>query len=371
MRILFTCGGTGGHIYPAIAIADKIRRRHPDAHILFVGSERGMENTIVPAEGYDIERIPASGFDRRRLLANIGTLRNAMRGSARARDILDRFRTDRVVGTGGYVTAPVIREAAKRGIPAYIHEQNALPGMANRMLERYAEKVFVSYPDSVQAFRSREKIVVTGNPVRREFVSAGLVDHRPALGFSGTDFVVLAFGGSLGAHVLNEEILKMVPRLPAAEIKLVFVTGKRYYEEVAQALSELPGRELVTLIAYAENMPALLSAADLVISRAGALALAEIAVCEKPGILVPSPNVTNDHQNHNAAAFENAGAAIVIRESEFDADSSRLADRVLRLKNSKEKLNAMAQAAFALGRADAADIIYEELNLEAIRPGQE
>lgn len=366
MKVLFTCGGTGGHIYPAIAIADKIKRRHPEAQILFVGTETGMERTLVPDAGYAIEQIAASGLDRRHPLNNIRTLRNILRGSAQIRKILDRFRPDRVIGTGGYVTGPVIREAAKRGIPTYIHEQNAVPGMANRLLERYVNKTFISFQDSAGAFRYQSKLVLTGNPVRKDFVLAGIADCRSALGFLPTDFLVLVVGGSLGAQVLNRETIRMIPHLSASETKLVFVTGKRYYEEVKEALAPLSEEKTVTLLPYAENMPQLLNAADLVISRAGAIALAEITVCGKPSLLIPSPNVTNDHQYHNAKALSDAGAAVLIREAELESEESVLAHYVLKLKNNKEKLNAMSLAAARLGRADAADIIYDNLALDAI-----
>ena len=367
MKVLFTCGGTGGHIYPAIAIADKIKRRHPEAQILFVGTEKGMEHALVPAAGYPIERIAASGLDRRHPLKNIRTFCNMLRGSAQIRKILDRFQPDRVIGTGGYVTGPVIREAAKRGIPTYIHEQNAVPGMANRMLERYVKKTFISFQDSAKAFRYQEKLVLTGNPVRKEFVLTGITDCRGDLGFLPTDFVVLFFGGSLGAQMLNREMIRMIPQLKASETKLVFVTGKRYYDEVNEALGTIPWKDTVTLLPYAENMPQLMNAADLVISRAGAIAIAEITVCGKPSLLIPSPNVTNDHQYHNAKALSDAGAAILIREEQLTAKESIFTYYVLKLKNNKEKLNAMSLASARLGRADAADIIYDNLELDAIR----
>ncbi len=366
MKVLFTCGGTGGHIYPAIAIADKIKRRHPDARILFVGTESGMENTLVPAAGYDLERIAARGLDRRRLLNNLKTFRDMLRGSAQIRAILKQFQPDRVIGTGGYVTAPVIREAAKQGIPTYIHEQNALPGVANRMLERYTKKTFISFPASEKCFRFKEKLVLSGNPVRKDFVLAGIADCRSELGFSDKDFVLLVFGGSLGAQVLNREALRLIPALKEGGVRLIFVTGKRYYDEVREEIEKIPGGEAVTLLPYADDMPRLLNAADLVISRAVAIALAEITVCGKPSLLIPSPNVTNDHQYHNAKALADAGAAVLIREEELTEERSLFAYYVLKLKNNKEKLNAMSLASAGLGRADAADIIYDNLALDTI-----
>lgn len=367
MKVLLTCGGTGGHIYPAIAIADKIKRRHPEVQILFVGTQHGMEQTLVPGAGYAIEWISASGLDRKHLLQNVRTVRDMLRGSAQAREILERFKPDRVVGTGGFVTGPVVREAARRGILTYIHEQNALPGVTNRMLERYARKIFISFPDSAKAFRHSKKLVLSGNPVRKAFVLAGIEDCRAQLGLSPKDFMLLVFGGSLGARVLNRETLRMLPDLRGSDIKVFFVTGERYFDEVKEALGSTSFEEFVTLISYAENMPQLLNAADLVVSRAGALALAEITVCGKPSLLIPSPNVTGDHQYHNAKALSDAGAAILMREAELEGSEPVLAGCVLRLKNNKEKLNAMSLAALNIGRADAADIIYDNLDLESVK----
>ena len=203
--------------------------------------------------------------------------------------------------------------------------------------------------------------------MRKEIILAGIKDCRADLGFLPTDFVILVFGGSLGAQVLNRETIRLIPHLNGTEAKLVFVTGRRYYDQVKAELDTASCQDNVMLLPYADHMPQLLHAADLVISRAGALALAEITVCGKPSLLVPSPNVTNDHQYHNAKALSDAGAAIVVKEEELDSNESMLAYSVLKLMHNKEKLNAMSLAAVRLGKADAADIIYDNLELDTLR----
>lgn len=364
MKIIMACGGTGGHIYPAIAIADKIKRKNPSADILFVGTEKGMDKSLISESGYAFEWIVASGFNRKNMLKNIRTLSDAIKGSRQASRLIKEFKPDFVIGTGGYVTGPVVKEAHRLGIPAYIQEQNAIPGLANKMLERYARKVFISFPDSAKYFKDQSKIIFSGNPIRKDFSVLAILDSRKKLGICEKEFMVLVFGGSLGADVLNRETIKMIRAVEDENLKVFFVTGKRYFEKVSEEVQSVNRTEFVTLLPYAENMPELLNAADLVISRAGAVALSEITACGKPSILIPSPNVTNNHQYHNAKALEAAGAAILIQEEAFFAQTALLNDWVLKLKNNKEKLNAMGTASSLAGRIDAVDIIYDNLNIK-------
>ncbi|NCB41188.1 MAG: undecaprenyldiphospho-muramoylpentapeptide beta-N-acetylglucosaminyltransferase [Clostridia bacterium] len=363
MKVIMACGGTGGHIYPAIAIADKIKRKNPDAEILFIGTQRGMESTLVPQNGYAFQHISASGFNRKNWLKNGRTLVDIIKGSRQARALMKTFHPDFVIGTGGYVTGPVLKEAHRLGITTYIQEQNAVPGVANKMLEKYASKVFVSFSDSAKFFKDQSKLVFSGNPIRKAFSLAALLDCRKKLGISEKDFMVLIFGGSLGAEVLNKEALKMIRAVETEGINIFFVTGSRYFEDVSATLLSMENAQFVTLIPYADNMPELLTAADLVISRAGAIALSEITACGKPSILVPSPNVTNNHQYYNAKALEMVGAAVLLQEADFSEEQSLLADFVLKLKSNREKLNAMAKASSEAGRIDAVDIIYDHLNI--------
>jgi UDP-N-acetylglucosamine--N-acetylmuramyl-(pentapeptide) pyrophosphoryl-undecaprenol N-acetylglucosamine transferase len=362
MRVVIAGGGTGGHIYPAVAIADKIMRRRPDSEILFIGARRGMEKDIVPARGYELRLIDARGFDRRRLHRNIGVALALFRASRAVRKILRSFAPDAVIGTGGYVSGPVLREAGRAGIPAYIHEQNAFPGMANRMAERYAEKVFVAFAEGARYFKNKEMIVVTGNPVRRGFAVRGLVDYREKLGIEPHEFALLVFGGSLGARAVNGTLFAILRELWAEnDLRLFFISGERHYGEARAAFAArgLSGEGRFRLLAYTDEMHAYMAAADLVISRSGALTVSEITACGRASILIPSPNVTGNHQFFNAKSVADRGGALLIEEKELSP--ARLLDAVLRLKNNKALLNGMSAASESLGCTDAADIIYEHI----------
>lgn len=364
MKIIMTGGGTGGHVYPAIAIADKIKRKHPDAEILFVGTEKGMEKDIVPTNGYPIEFVTVSGFNRKNLLKNVKTMQDLLKGDKEARVILKKFKPDLVIGTGGYVCGPVVRAAHKMGIRTFIHEQNALPGMTNKMLEKYVEKVFVSFPDAKKYFKKDKKIVVTGNPIRRNFILAGVENYREKLGIGENDFVVLCFGGSRGAGVINKTMVEAIEEMSQTEgLKLFFITGKPYYEVIKE---EVMSRNIslehnIKILPYAENMHEYLLASDLVISRAGALTISEITACGKASILIPSPNVTGNHQFFNAKVVADKGGAIILEEKELT--SEKLFSAIMKLKSNKTLLNTMSESSSRMGRIDAADVIYENLNI--------
>jgi UDP-N-acetylglucosamine--N-acetylmuramyl-(pentapeptide) pyrophosphoryl-undecaprenol N-acetylglucosamine transferase len=359
-------GGTGGHIYPALAIADKIKRRRPDSEILFIGARRGMEKDIVPAHGYALRLIDARGFDRRRLLKNAGAVLALLRALLETRRILRDFAPDLVIGTGGYVSGPVLREAGRAGIPAYIHEQNAFPGMANRLAERYAKEVFVAFEEAGRYFRNKDKVVLTGNPLRREFAVRGLVDYRERLGIEAHAFALLVFGGSLGARALNEALFAILEELRAeSDLRLFFISGDRHYEAARAAFAArgIPEGERFRVLPYTDEMHAYMCAADLVICRSGALTVSELTACGRASVLIPSPNVVGDHQFFNAKSVADRGGALLIREA--DLSPARLLDAVLRLKNDKALLNRMSAASESLGRLDAADVIYERIAARA------
>jgi UDP-N-acetylglucosamine--N-acetylmuramyl-(pentapeptide) pyrophosphoryl-undecaprenol N-acetylglucosamine transferase len=361
MRALMAGGGTGGHIYPAIAIAEKIMRKQPDSEILFVGAERGMEKDIVPSHGFPIRFIRARGFSRRNMIKNVGVAMDVLRAAGEARAILREFRPDVVIGTGGYVSGPVVREAWKAGIRAFIHEQNAYPGLANRLSEKYAEKVFLAFEDGKKYFRSEAKAVVTGNPVRMGFVTSAMGNYREKLGIRPHEFVVLCFGGSLGARRINEAMSAIMKRLCDGGVRLFFITGEAYYGEGEAALEKAGMRngEPALIMRYTDRMHEYLSSADLVISRGGALAVSEINACGKAAILIPSPNVTGNHQRHNAKTVADRGGALLMEEAELTPDS--LLSSILRLKNNRPLVNAMSEASGKLGRVDAADTIYRHI----------
>ncbi len=365
MRVLMTGGGTGGHIYPAIAIADKIKKEQKDTEILFVGTERGLEKSIVPRNGYDIKFIKVRGFNRKNMLKNIKVLIELSKAFKDAKKIIEEFNPDLVIGTGGYVCGPVVRTAHKLGVKTYIHEQNAFPGLTNKLLEKYVDKIFIGFKEAGKNFKQKEKIILSGNPVRSEFEHLNKDECRKKLGLPAEDFVILAFGGSGGAGTLNKEIINVIKTLqedPA--VSIFFGTGKVYYKRVCSELKTLgiSLSEKLNVLEYIENMPYYLGAADLVISRAGALTIAEINICGKASILIPSPNVTGNHQYFNAKAIAETGGAILIQEK--DLDENKLIHAVKMLMADRGKLGKMETASKGCAHEAATEIIYKAISAD-------
>ena len=360
MRAIMTCGGTGGHIYPAVAIADEIKRREPDSEILFVGSEIGLESKLVPESGYEIKVVTTGWFDRENLLNNINMYRAVRKGRRESAAIFRDFRPDVVIGTGGYASVPVMQEAQKERIPTYIHEQNAVPGVANKALEKKVKKLFLGFEEASKSFRYPARHVVSGNPVRREFVEADGAKAREELGFSPADFVVLAFGGSQGAGRINKAMMKVIEKAAAADdVRICLATGEYYYEAVMQELAdkgiETGGR--IMIMEYIRDMARYLASSDLVIGRSGALTVAEVTVCGKPAIFIPSPMVTGNHQYFNAKAVADKGGALIVEEKDLDGDA--LASEVMELKEDPARIREMAAASYACAPLKAVDIICD------------
>lgn len=364
MKVVLTGGGTGGHIYPAIAIADKIKRKNPDAEILFVGTKRGMEKDLVPRNGYDIRFITVSGFNRKKPWKNLKTIYHLAKGNFQAHKIIREFQPDLVIGTGGYVCGPVVRAAHKNGIRTFIHEQNAFPGITNKLLEKYVDKVFISFPESKAYFKDQTKLIVTGNPIRKSFLICKIQNSREKLGIKPNEFVILCFGGSLGAARINRAVINSLEILNLEpDVRLFFITGRNHYREICAEIKNkgINLTEKIQIMEYTDNMHEYLSCADLVISRAGALTVSEITACGKASILIPSPNVTGNHQYFNAKVVADKGGAIIIEEK--DLTDEKLLATILRLKNNKEVLNHMADASGKIGRLDAVDVIYDHLGI--------
>lgn len=357
-----TGGGTGGHIYPAIAIADKIKEENETAEIIFVGTERGLEKTIVPASGYPIQFIQVRGFDRKNLLKNIEIVMELFRAFKASKKIIDEFKPDMVIGTGGYVCGPVVRSAYKSGVRTYIHEQNAVPGLTNRLLEKYVSKIFLGFEEAGKNFNCKEKIVFTGNPVRKEFKNLNKEVCREKLGIPKNNFVILAFGGSGGAGMLNKEMVNLIKNFQGlSDVSIFFGTGKVYYEKVLREL-EAEGiiiSDQLKVLEYIENMHFYLGGADLVISRSGALTVAEITFCGKASVLIPSPNVTGNHQYFNAKAVSEKGGAILIEEK--DLDENKVVRVVRELMENRCELEAMEVASRNWGQDNATEIIYRTI----------
>ncbi len=327
MRVLFAGGGTAGHINPALAIAGYLRETEPDTAILYVGNAGGMEERLVPAAGFEFRSVKISGFQRKLSLKNIKrnaqTLVRIVTSSQQAKKIIRDFKPDICVGTGGYVSGPVIREAMKLGIPAVIHEQNAYPGVTNRMLAQKASRVMLAVADAQRHFDADARCVLTGNPVRQELSRADKEDSRRTLGLDARP-LILSFGGSLGARSINEAVADLLVH-SARSGKYQHIHGYGQYakwmpellEEKGLHLSECPN---IDLREYIHDMPQCMAAADLVICRAGAITLSELQSQGKASILIPSPNVAENHQYHNAMALVKRNAAVLIEEKDLTGE---------------------------------------------------
>ena len=362
MKVIMTGGGTGGHIYPAIAIADEIRNRFSDAQILFVGAERGLEKKLVPENGYNIELITVQGFNRKKPLKNIKVLKELNKGNKKSKEILEWFKPDVVIGTGGYASAPVVKTAQKIGIPTYIHEQNAFPGITNKMLEKKVEKVFLGFEDGSKYFKHPEKHIVSGNPVRENFFNIDKNRARKELGFKNKDFVLLAFGGSQGAGRINKAMLNVIETFNGTKnFKICLATGKFYYDAILNELNDM-GIKLesnVSVMEYISDMNKYLAASELVISRSGAITVAEVTVCGKPAIFIPSPVVTGNHQYFNAKAVAEKGGAMVVEEK--DLTNKDLISTILTMKNNSEILDDMSKKSLMCAPKNAAKIICDNI----------
>lgn len=372
LRVVLSGGGTGGHVYPALAIAEAVRRRVADVSFLYVGTADGMEAEIVPRQGLPFRTVAAGGVIRKSPVAAARGLVAMARGVWQARRLLAGFGPHVVVGTGGYVSGPVLLAAALAGIPTLVHEQNAVPGVTNRLLSRFADVVAVPHPDVVRRFPSARRVEVTGNPVRSAVLAADPAKARARLGLAGCRWVVAVLGGSRGARTINEAVAGLLPAwLERPDRGLVWVTGRAYHDAMVARAREAgydPERHgHVRILPYAHAVEDVLAAADLVVARAGALTLAELAARGRPAVLVPSPNVAHDEQRHNARLAEAEGAAVILEDDRCDAASL---DAVLeQLLADPARLAAMAAAARRLARPDAADRLAD-LVLELARGGR-
>ncbi|EFM12820.1 UDP-N-acetylglucosamine--N-acetylmuramyl-(pentapeptide) pyrophosphoryl-undecaprenol N-acetylglucosamine transferase [Paenibacillus curdlanolyticus YK9] len=362
MRIVLTGGGTGGHIYPAVAIGRQAQEQAPGTELLYIGTTRGLENRIVPKLGIRFEAVEITGFRRKLSLENVKTVVRFLKGVKRAKRLLREFKPDVVVGTGGYVCGPVVYAAAKLGIPTLIHEQNVIPGLTNQFLARYTDSVAVSFPDSERHFAKAKRTFYAGNPCATNVMRAQSDKGSASLGLQAGSRIVLVFGGSRGAKAINEAMLDMAPQLhKLAGVHFVFVPGEVYYEDVKRRAEQLPAYKSgqLQVVAYLHNMPDVLAASQLVVSRSGASTIAEMTALGVPSILIPSPNVTNNHQEANARSLVEAGAATMVLERELSGD--RLFEAVSSMLNDEKKLAQTGKAALTLGMPDSAVTIVDEL----------
>ncbi len=317
LRIIISGGGTGGHIFPAISIANAIKAQHPEAQILFVGAEGRMEMQRVPAAGYQIEGLPICGFDRKKIWRNFGVLLKIFRSRKLARQIIQRFQPMVAVGVGGYASGPTLNVAGSMGIPTLLQEQNSYAGVTNKLLARKAHKICVAY-EGMERFFPKDKIVLTGNPVRQGLVNNTLTrkEASEAFDLNPNKRTVLIIGGSLGARTLNESVLNHLEDIKSSGVQFIWQTGSFYSQEILQRLAIVGKPDNLVVMDFIADMAKAYKAADLVISRAGAGSISELCLLGKPAILVPSPNVAEDHQTKNALALVNKQAALYVRDAD-------------------------------------------------------
>lgn len=358
LRVIISGGGTGGHIFPAVSIANAIKVIRPDAKILFVGALGRMEMQRVPAAGYEIKGLPICGFDRKNLLKNFKVLYKIWKSQRMAKQIIKDFKPQVAVGVGGYASGPTLNKAAAMGIPCLIQEQNSYAGVTNKLLAKKAAKICVAY-EGMERFFPAEKIILTGNPVRQALLDTTITreDAIKELGFNPSKKVILLVGGSLGARTINESVLQHLDIVKASDVQFVWQTGKFYSEEIAKRLQgeNIPNLKVIDFIT---DMGTAYKAADLVISRAGASSISEFCLIGKPVILVPSPNVAEDHQTKNALALANRDAAIYVKDAEAPATLLELAVKTV---NDEEKLKSLSENVLKLALPDSADIIAKEV----------
>lgn len=358
MRIVISGGGTGGHIFPAISIANAIKSLHPDAEILFVGALGRMEMQRVPAAGYKIIGLPICGFDRKNLLNNIKVLFKIWKSQRMAKEIIKNFKPMVAVGVGGYASGPMLNQAAKMGIPCLIQEQNSYAGVTNKLLAKKANRICVAY-DDMERFFPADKIIKTGNPVRQSLLDTKISkeDAIRSFGLDPAKKTILLVGGSLGARTINESVLQHLDLVSQSGIQFIWQTGKYYSEQIAEELkNKKPDNLIVT--DFISDMGTAYKAADLVISRAGASSISEFCLIGKPVILVPSPNVAEDHQTKNAMALVNKQAAVFVKDSEAPGI---LLDKAIELVKDNEKLKNLSENILQLALPDSADIIAKEV----------
>ena len=358
LRVIISGGGTGGHIFPAVSIANAVKAMRPDAKILFVGALGRMEMQRVPAAGYEIKGLPICGFDRKILLKNVKVLYKIWKSQRMAKKIIKDFRPQVAVGVGGYASGPTLNQAAAMGIPCLIQEQNSYAGVTNKLLAKKAEKICVAY-EGMERFFPAEKIILTGNPVRQALLDTTISreDAIRSFGLDAEKKAILLVGGSLGARTINESMLRHLDLIKESGLQFIWQTGKYYSAEIADRMKgqDLPNLKVTDFIT---DMGAAYRAADLVISRAGASSISEFCLIGKPVILVPSPNVAEDHQTKNALALSTRDAAIYIKDA--DAPDS-LIQTAIETVNDDAKLKSLSENVLKLALPDSANIIAKEV----------
>ena len=359
LRVIISGGGTGGHIFPAISIANAIRQKRPDAQILFVGAEGRMEMQRVPSAGYEIKGLPIQGFDRKNLLKNVKVLYKVWKSQRMAKQIIRQFRPMVAVGVGGYASGPTLNKCAAMGVPCLIQEQNSYAGVTNKLLAKKAQKICVAY-EGMERFFPKEKIVMTGNPVRQALLDTKTSpeEARKAMGLDQNKKTILIVGGSLGARTMNESVLQHLDEIRQSGVQVVWQTGKYYHATILEEMKKHPDMPMLKVMDFIADMGVAYRAADLVISRAGASSISEFCLLGTPVILVPSPNVAEDHQTKNAMALVNRQAALYVKDADAPKEVISLA---LQTVNDADKLQSLHENILKMALPNSADIIADEV----------
>ncbi len=355
MKIVVSGGGTGGHIYPALALIREIQKEDKDAEFLYIGTEKGLESKIVVRENIPFKSIHITGFQRKLSFENVKTIIRFLKGVQDSKRLLKEFKADVVIGTGGYVCGPVVYAAAKLGIPTIIHEQNSVPGLTNKFLSKYVDRIAICFEEAGKFF-PEDKVVLTGNPRASEVLGHDGVKGKLANGLKINMPVVLIVGGSRGAKPINEAVLKSLTILGEKPYQVLYVTGDVHYEEVQKEVALLGNPENVIIKPFIHNIPEILAGTDLTVARAGATTLAELTSLGIPSILIPSPYVTNNHQEKNARALSDHGAAQLLLENELTG--KKLIEQIDQILLDEKKLFEMKKAAKELGIPDAAKRLF-------------
>lgn len=357
MRVLLAGGGTAGHINPAVSIADTIKRKEPGSEFLFVGTKDGMESKLVPKAGYNIEFIEVSGFKRKLTPKNIIAVMKAVHACNKCRGIIKKFKPDVVIGTGGYVSGPLLFAASRMKIPTLIHEQNVFAGLTSKMLSDRVNTVCISFEESRPKFQKAKNVVLTGNPIRQELFDLTYSQARERLGADSKPLIV-AFGGSLGAARLNESMVGYIKSMDEGKCNILFATGEREFDAVSKALEGVD-KKGVEVVKYIYNMNEAMQAADLLVCRAGAITVSELNALGKPSVLIPSPNVTDNHQFYNAKALADRNAAVMIEEKDLDDKTFR--NTVNKLLENRTRLEEMSLCSKEMGIRNSNELIYNEI----------
>lgn len=359
LRIIISGGGTGGHIFPAVSIANAIRAKYPEAKILFVGALGRMEMQRVPAAGYEIVGLPISGFNRKNMLKNVVVLYRIWKSQQMAKKIIRKFNPMAAVGVGGYASGPMLNQCTKMGIPCLIQEQNSYAGVTNKILSKKVDRICVAY-DGMERFFPADKIVKTGNPVRQALLDTKLTkaEALKSFGLSEDKKTILIVGGSLGARTVNESVLQNLDMIKESGVQFIWQTGKYYNASIVAELKQRGTVPSLHVTDFISDMGAAYKAADLVISRAGASSISEFCLIGKPVILVPSPNVAEDHQTKNAMALVNKNAALYVKDADAPAEVVKLA---LQTVKDDARLKELSENILKLALPDSADIIANEV----------